>query len=129
MYTLYDIYARYIDCLNAQDWSRLGDFVSDDVVHNGRRLRLGGYQDMLVKDFEQIPDLHFEVALVICEGLHLAARLHFDVCPRGEFMGLEVNGRRVSFTENVFYRFADDKIVEVWSVIDKAAIEAQLRSQ
>ena len=37
-----------------------------------------------------------------------------------------MNGKRVSFCENVFYEFGDDKIRQVWSVIDKAAIEAQL---
>ena len=30
------------------------------------------------------------------------------------------------FAENVFYQFRDERIAEVWSVIDKAAIEAQL---
>jgi len=38
-----------------------------------------------------------------------------------------VNGRRVSFCENVFYAFRDGRIEQVWSVIDKVAIEAQLR--
>jgi predicted ester cyclase len=32
----------------------------------------------------------------------------------------------VSFTENVFYEFRQGKIVQVWSVIDKATIEAQI---
>jgi predicted ester cyclase len=32
----------------------------------------------------------------------------------------------VSFAENVFYQFRAGKIAEVWSVIDKRAIEAQL---
>jgi predicted ester cyclase len=32
----------------------------------------------------------------------------------------------VSFAENVFYEFGLSKITAVWSVIDKAAIEAQL---
>jgi predicted ester cyclase len=30
------------------------------------------------------------------------------------------------FCENVFYEFREGKIDNVWSVIDKAAIEAQL---
>jgi len=38
-----------------------------------------------------------------------------------------VNGKRVSFTENVFYEFRDGRIEEVWSVIDKAAIASQLQ--
>jgi SnoaL-like polyketide cyclase len=35
-------------------------------------------------------------------------------------------GRLVIFAENVFYQFRSGRIEEVWSVIDKAAIEAQL---
>jgi predicted ester cyclase len=37
-----------------------------------------------------------------------------------------VNGKRVSFAENVFYEFQDDRIEKVWSVIDKAVIASQL---
>ncbi|WP_366066243.1 ester cyclase [Halomonas sp. Mc5H-6] len=37
-----------------------------------------------------------------------------------------MNGQNVTFCENVFYLFHDNKIQEVWSVIDKTAIEAQL---
>jgi predicted ester cyclase len=36
-------------------------------------------------------------------------------------------GRRVSFTENVFYRYQDVRIAQVWSIIDKAAVERQLQ--
>lgn len=34
----------------------------------------------------------------------------------------------MSFVENVFYEFRDEKIVQVWSAIDKAAIETQLQA-
>tara|TARA_R110002020_G_scaffold124877_4_gene281990 strand:- start:1259 stop:1399 length:141 start_codon:yes stop_codon:yes gene_type:complete len=40
--------------------------------------------------------------------------------------GLPVNGRRVAFTENVFYAVKHGRIETVWSIIDKAAIAAQL---
>jgi predicted ester cyclase len=46
--------------------------------------------------------------------------------PKGRFLGLSLNGKRVSFAENVIYEFRNEKIVQVWSVIDKTAIEAQL---
>ena len=123
---LADIYRDYIACLNAQDWPRLVKFVDDDVHHNGRRLGLSGYREMLERDYEDIPDLQFAIALLVCDPPHVAARLAFHVSPRGNFLGLDINGRRVSFTENVFYAFRDGKIVEVWSIIDKAAIELQL---
>jgi len=116
----------YIACLNAQDWPRLGLFVAHDVVHNGRAFGLAGYREMLEKDFREIPDLRFEVALVTCDPPNVAARLAFDCTPTGRFQGLAVDGRRITFVENVFYEWRDGKIAQVWSVIDKAAIEAQL---
>ncbi len=121
-----DRYRAYLACLNRQDWAHLGDFVADDARHNGRPFGLAGYRAMLERDFAAIPDLQFKIELMVCEPPHVASRLRFDCRPKGLFLGLPVNGRRVVFAENVFYRLHDEKIAEVWSVIDKAAIEAQL---
>ena len=120
------IYEAYIACLNAQDWPSLARFVHDDVQRNGMRLGLAGYRRMLERDFALIPDLAFDIQLLICDPPLVASRLGFDCRPQGTFLGLEVNGKRVRFTENVFYAFRDEKIYRVWSVIDKAAIEHQL---
>src|SRR5215212_5192600 len=114
---LRSIYHAYLDCLNAQDWFRLGEFVHDDVSHNDRPFGVAGYRAMLQNDFLQIPDLRFEAELVICEPPFIAARLKFDCSPRGSFLDLSVNGRSVSFTENVFYEFKAGRIKRVWSVI------------
>lgn len=81
---------------------------------------------MLVGDFESIPDLHFDIQLLVCDPPHVAARLGFNCSPKGTFLGMSINGRTVLFSENVFYEFKKFKIASVWSVIDKAAIEAQL---
>jgi steroid delta-isomerase-like uncharacterized protein len=123
---LSNVYRNYIACLNAQDWPRLEQFVHEDVYYNGQRIGLSGYREMLERDFTEIPDLHFSIQLLIADPPHIASRLSFACTPRGKFLGLAVNGKRVSFTENVFYQFRNGKIERVWSVIDKAAIEAQL---
>ena len=123
---LSEVYRGYIACLNKQDWSKLGVFVGDDVKYNGQQIGLSGYREMLKKDFREIPDLRFEIQILVCEPPHIASRLHFDCTPTGTFLGLPVQGKRVAFAENVFYEFRGDKIQQVWSVIDKAAIEKQL---
>ena len=82
--------------------------------------------NILSKDSATIPDLHFNIQMLISDPPYVASRLGFDCTPKGTFLGLHVGGKRVSFTENVFYEFRREKIREVWSVIDKAAIEAQL---
>lgn len=120
------IYRDYIACLNRRDWPALGQFVHEEVVHNARPLGLAGYRAMLERDVREIPDLQFHVEMLISDPPRIAARLNFDCTPAGTFLGLAVNGKRVSFCENVFYEFRDRRIRQVWSVIDKAAIEAQL---
>jgi predicted ester cyclase len=121
-----DLYRAYIACLNRQDWENLHQFVADDARHNGRPFGLAGYRAMLERDFEEIPDLKFDIELLVCEPPHVASRLTFDCRPKGLFLGLPVNGKRVAFAENVIYEFRNERIAEVWSVVDKAAIEAQL---
>jgi len=123
---LSDIYRTYIACLNKQDWANLGQFIGGEVHYNGKRIGLSGYRKMLEGDFRAIPDLYFDIHLLISDPPRVASRPRFDCTPRGRLFGLPVNGKRVSFTENVFYEFKDERIENVWSVIDKAAIESQL---
>ncbi|MGQ4274488.1 ester cyclase [Terrihabitans sp. B22-R8] len=120
------LYRDYIACLNRQIWDHLGRFVHGEVHHNGRPLGLAGYREMLEGNYRDIPDLSFNIELLVAEPPHVAARLMFDCTPKGTFLDLPVNGRKVRFAENVFYTVRDGRIAEVWSILDKAAIEAQL---
>ncbi len=122
---LLEIYRSYIDCLNRQDWGRLGGFVDDAVEYNGTPVGLTGYREMLEGDFRAIPDLRFEIELVISDPPRIASRLHFDCTPRGMLFDFPVNGKRITFAENVFYEFSVGRIRKVWSIIDKAAIAQQ----
>ncbi len=123
---LANFYQGYIACLNREDWDRLGHFVHPDVTYNARPIGLAGYRAMLERDFREIPDLVFRIQLLVADPPTLASRLNFRVSPRGEFFGLPINGRTVSFDENVFYECVDGKIAHFWSVIDKASIQQQL---
>ena len=125
-HALSTLYRRYIDCLNRRDWASLGEFVAHDAIHNDRPLGLAGYRAMLEQDVRDIPDLRFDIELLAAEPPVIASRLRFDCTPRQVFLGLNVDGRRIAFSENVFYAWRDGKIAQVWSIIDKAAIEAQL---
>jgi predicted ester cyclase len=120
------IYRNYIACLNKQDWPNLARFVHEEVHYNGELVGLPGYRKMLEGDFRAIPDLYFDILILISEPPHIASKLSFDCTPKGTLFGLAINGKRVLFTENVFYEFRNDLIYNVMSVIDKAAIESQL---
>lgn len=106
-------YRRYIDCLNRQDRAHLDRHVGANVEHNDRRLGVHGHRAMRERDHREIPDLRFDIGLLVCEPPHVAARLRFDCAPVGSFLGLSVNGRTVRFAENVFYRYDDGRISAV----------------
>ena len=125
-YALAEVYRGYIDCLNRQDWARLGDYVDGAARYNGEHIGLDGYRRMLEGDFRAIPDLRFDIELLVVDPPLVAARLRFDCTPTGMLFDMPVNGQRVRFDENVFYRFSNGRIVEVWSLIDKPAIAAQI---
>lgn len=126
MDTLLTIYHNYLACLNSQTWGQLEIFVCDRVCYNGEEIGLAGYRSMLEQNYRDIPDLYFKEELIVVDSSFVACRLKFNCTPKGMFMGLPVNARKIQFAENVFYKFKDNKIKEVWSVIDKAAIEKQL---
>src|SRR6185437_9685135 len=98
---LSDIYRAYIACLNQQDWPNLGQFVDENVSRNGKQLGLSGYRRMLETDFREIPDLHFNIQLLIADPPYVASRLAFDCSPKGKFLGLDVNGKRFIYRERV----------------------------
>lgn len=126
-------YEAYILCLNERRWEDLRDFVDQTVVHNERLLGLGGYMAMLEADVARIPDLQFTLArLLIDEQQYsVAAIIQFDCTPAQDIFDTATKGRRVQFTENVFYRFEKEtlRIVEAHSIIDIAAIRSQVEQQ
>ena len=118
-------YDKYISCLNSRKLIGLGQFVNETLIYNEKAIHLKDYQEMLAQNFRDIPDLYFKIDLIIAGENEIASRLNFNCTPIGSFMGIEVNGKTVSFSEHVFYRLTNDKISEVWSLIDKDAIREQ----
>lgn len=118
-------YRRYIAALNDRRLDDLGEFVQEELTYNGRPMTRLDYRNMIAGDIAAIPDLRFEIRLLVVAGDQVACRLHFDCTPRGEFLGLRPSGRRISFAEHVFYRLREGKIAEVWSLIDRSAVAEQ----
>jgi predicted ester cyclase len=121
-------YRRYIGYLNDRRVHDLGDFVCEQLAYNGQAMTRAQYQDMIAADIAAIPDLYFDVRLLVVEGDMIACRIEFNCTPQAEFLGLQPNGKRIAFAEHVFYRLREGKICEVWSLIDRDAVAKQLAS-
>ncbi|WP_433279671.1 ester cyclase [Pseudonocardia xinjiangensis] len=121
-------YRAYLEALNGRRLDDLVDYVQDELSYNGETMTRRQYRDMIAADITAVPDLFFDARIVVVNGDEVACRLVFDCTPEHEFLGFPPNGRRVHFAEHVFYRFRDGRIAAVSSLIDRAAIAAQLRS-
>jgi predicted ester cyclase len=119
-------YLAYLDALNDRRFSDLDEFVQDELTYNDEVLTRQEYADMIAADTRAVPDLRFEVRLLLTNDDVVACRLWFDCTPTGMFFGLAPTGRRISFCEHVFYRFRDGRIAQVWSLIDRDAVATQL---
>jgi steroid delta-isomerase-like uncharacterized protein len=120
-------YRAYLDALNERRLDDLVHFVQDELLYNGETMTRRQYQDLIAADITAIPDLIFDAHIIVASGDQVACRLVFDCTPQREFLGFSPNGERLSFAEHVFYHFREGRIAAVSSLIDRAAIEAQLR--
>jgi predicted ester cyclase len=121
-------YRAYLDALNERRLDDLVLYVQDELSYNGEIMTRRQYRDLIAADITAIPDLIFDAHIVVASGDNVACRLVFDCTPQHEFLGFSPNGERLVFAEHVFYHFRGGRIAAVSSLIDRSAIQAQLRS-
>ncbi|HVS50095.1 MAG TPA: ester cyclase [Candidatus Dormibacteraeota bacterium] len=72
------------------------------------------------------PDTQLEIKDLIVEGDKVAARITASGTHKGELMGIEPTGKRVSISGNLITWFRDGKQVESWSSYDQLGMLQQL---
>jgi predicted ester cyclase len=95
-------YLDYIAVLNDRRFNDLAGFVADNLTYNRRPTTGLQYQRDRQDEAEAIPDLRFNVGLLVAEGDLVACKLDFDCTPARTFLGFEPSGNRIQFTEHVF---------------------------
>jgi predicted ester cyclase len=136
-------YLSYINALNTRQHLSpgLSSYVHSQVTYNSNPISLENYQSIIDDSVSAIPDLYYDVdeSLLIAQSDandteeltgFIAARINFNCTPTKEFFGFKPrdDGKKIVFSENVFYRFEDGRIREVWSVIDKEEFGKQMKS-
>ena len=119
-------YLAYLDTLNERRFDDLVEYVADGLTYNDRPMTLQDYRDLLEGDVAAIPDLRFDVGILVVSDDRVACRIDFDCTPVTPFLGFDPPGHSLRFSEHVFYRFSGHRIVEVHSLIDREAIRDQL---
>jgi predicted ester cyclase len=120
-------YARYIEALNAHEFDRMNEFVSEHTSHHGEP----GTRAAVVEDLEGIvdavPDFHWEVTEILVHRDRLAVRLTNTGTPVKPWHGVAPSGRSFEIVEYALYRILNGRFVEMSNLHDIESLKQQLQ--
>jgi steroid delta-isomerase-like uncharacterized protein len=119
-------YARYIETLNAHDFARVRDFLSDDLTYFGDAVTADLIVSALTDLGNTVPDLHWEIQELSVDGGHLAVRLLNTGTPVKEWLGVAPSGASFEIVEFAIYHIRDGRFVHMTNVHDAEELRRQL---
>ena len=100
---------------------------SNHVYHSNPQLSgIDGQKKMVTMYRTAFPDLELTVEDQIAEGDKVVSRITIRGTHKGDLMGTPPTGKHVTITAISIMRFADNKVVEEWELVDEAGMMQQL---
>jgi steroid delta-isomerase-like uncharacterized protein len=114
------IRAHYEATVNNFDAAAIDEQVADDFFDHAAGERLGpeGVKKHIRGLKDVFPDLRVTIEDIIAEDDRVAVRARWHGTHKGDFRGVPASHQPVEFTGMVFWRVADNKIVERWASVD-----------
>jgi steroid delta-isomerase-like uncharacterized protein len=109
------------------------DFVAPNIVFRGPYTPepiqgMAGFKELIAMLHAAFADFQITEEDMVVEGDTVATRWTASGTHKGEFMGTGPSGKPFRFTGTAFYRIAEGKIVEAWSVNNSLEIVRELGS-
>src|SRR5262245_2930081 len=109
------------------------DFVAPNIIFWGPYTPepiqgIAGFKELIAMLHAAFSDLQITEEDMVVEGDTVATRWIASGTHKGEFMGTGPSGKPFRFTGTAFYRIAEGKIVEAWSVNNSLEIVRELTS-
>ncbi len=125
--------AIYKEAWEKDDFGKVEKYLADPVMFNYRGAINPTSSDGLreaVKFWKNsFTDISYTLHQVICDGDVVAANMTKTATQIAEWRGIESTGKSFQVDEMMFFRFEDDKIVEIWEVYDEILLLEQLRGE
>lgn len=126
-------YRQYVeDVWNAHNPAALERYFAPEVrVHSFTPgiepvVGLANLQALAQSLFDGFPDVHFTLDGIIVQPGQIAIRAFLEGTHTGEFAGMPPTGKRMRIVDFAMYRIVDDKITDVWSLVDMLGMREQL---
>ena len=103
--------------------------VEDFVIHwrsGFLATSLAEMKEFVGRHNSTFPDNTWEIKDLVAENDMVAARLIQSGTHTGEWSGAQATGKKYSSDEDMFFRFQDGKIAEIWVLVDIDVKKEQL---
>ncbi|MFC6725048.1 ester cyclase [Halobium palmae] len=127
-----ELVRAYVDAWNEQNYSAIGDVVSESVVARNPtapggvvhgRDELEAFMRGVIASF---PDFHVSVLETLADAERVMYEAKLTMTHEGEFDGIPPTGREVEVREMAAYRIADEEVQEYRVYFDLQEVLAQL---
>jgi steroid delta-isomerase-like uncharacterized protein len=111
--------------MNLVDEFLAPDFIEREELPPGIPPGREGVKQMTIMFRSAFPDFKATIDDMIAEGDKVVVRMTWSGTHKGEFMGISPTGKSVSFGVIDIVRFAGDKFVEHWGMMDSTSMMQQ----
>lgn len=124
----------FVDAHNRHDIEELMGYLSEDSVMLDVAAPIplnskGDVRNLYEMIFKSLPDIHFEVTGMVCEGNQVFAAFRTTAIGKGTWMGRDITGKKCDVFEGVHMRIENGKIQNTMFYSDSATLTKQLGYQ
>jgi steroid delta-isomerase-like uncharacterized protein len=117
----------YEDVFSSDRLDLLPELVAEDVLlHPGEERGVEAYRMLLNRAQTAFSERQFSIESILADNDIVAVRGRMDAIHSGPIGGLMATGKPIQQNANVFFRFEQGKIAEVWTQFDQIGVLRQL---
>jgi len=120
------IVCKFIKAYNERKLHLIDDFVSPDYIDHEKNIGREGLKQLIAMGINAFPDWYETVEDIIAEGDKVWVLLTYTGTHKGDFMGLNPTGKKITSKAVDIYRIVNGKLADYWNVTDNLNIFTQV---
>jgi len=116
----------FIESYNERKLDLIDDFVAPNYIDHEKNIGREGLKQLISMGINAFPDWLETIEDIIAEGDKVWVLLTYTGTHKGEFMGLNPTGKKITSKAVDIYRIVNGKLAEYWNVTDNLKIFKQV---
>lgn len=113
--------------INQKNLDAIGDFLTEDFIHNGELRGLEGQKEIIQQNFfNEFPDIKVNCEFFVCENDLVSVHNIWSGTHKGNFLGVPATGKHVEWRANAIVKIKEGKLIKAWDENDFLTLFMQL---